>query len=153
MPKNTKRGGGSSSNGSETRWGPVVTTRSRRHRADTVEQASRSVSTNPIPGSAGTPPGVEVAALTLEQLMEAVGAHVRDEMQAMSSTPYQPPQIQPATPNQPPATPYPPPSTPHRPSTSHFNCPRVVVVRLGYWVARVCGSSGLPLPCFIVGYV
>ena len=111
MPKNMKRGGGSSSNGSETRRGLAVTTRSRRRRADAVEQVSRSVSTNPIPCSAGAPPGVEVAALTLEQLMEAVGAHVRDEMQAMSSTPYQPPQIQPATPYQPLSTPYQPPST------------------------------------------
>ena len=119
MPKNTKRGGGSSSNGSETRWGPAVTTRSRRRRAD-AEQASRLVSTNPIPGSAGVPPGVEVAALTLEQLMEAVGARVRDEMQAMSSTPYQPPQIQPATPYQPLATLYPPPSTPYLPPSTQY---------------------------------
>ena len=77
MPKNMKRGGGTSSNGSETRRGPAVTTRSRRRRANAVEQASQSVSTNPIPGSAGAPPGVQVAALTLEQLMEAVGARVQ----------------------------------------------------------------------------
>ena len=41
--------------------------------------------------------------------MEAVGARrVRDEIQTLSSTPYQPPHIQPATPYQPPATPYQP---------------------------------------------
>ena len=107
-------------NGSETRRGPAVTTRSRRRRADAMEQASRSVSTNPIPGSAGASPSVEVAALTLEQLMEAVGARVREEMQVMSSTPYQPPQIQPAIPYQPPATPYPPPSTPYLPPSTQY---------------------------------
>ena len=38
--------------------------------------------------------------------MEAVGARVRDEMQALSSTPYQPPQTHPATPYQSPSTQY-----------------------------------------------
>ena len=42
--------------------------------------------------------------------MEAGGARVRDEIQTLSSTPYQPPHIQPATPYQPLATPYQPPS-------------------------------------------
>ena len=104
-----KRGGGSSSDGRETRRVPAVTTRARRRRADAGEQTSQSVSTNPILGSAGAPPGVQVAALTLEHLMEAVGA--RDEMQALSFTPYQLPQTQPVTPYQPPLTPYQPPPT------------------------------------------
>ena len=131
-------------------------------RADAGEQASQSVSRKPIPGSAGTPPGVQVAALTLEQLMEVVGARVRDEMQALSSTPYQPPQIQPSTPYQPPATPYQPPLTPYQPPSTKYQSlqmhdllwvsrspfcpvslmtpllnywPIVVVVRFCYWVA------------------
>ena len=72
--------------------------------------SSQSASPNSIPGSAGTPPGVQVAALTLEQLMEAVGARVRNEIQTLSSTPYQTPHIQPATLYQPLETPYQPPS-------------------------------------------
>ena len=86
-----------------------MTTRARRPRADAGELPIGL--DEPNPGSAGAPPGVQVAALTLEQLMEAVGARVRDEMQSLSSTPYQPPQIQPVTPYQPLATQYQPPST------------------------------------------
>ena len=94
MPKYKKRGGGSSSNGSETRWGPAVilSTKARRRQADAGEQTSQSDTTNPIPGSSGTPPGVQVASLIMEQLMEVVRAHVRQEMQALSATPYHPPQ-------------------------------------------------------------
>ena len=72
MPKSKKRGGSTSFNGSENRRGPAITT--TRHRAGAGERADVA---NPIPGSSNGPPGVPVASLTLEQLMEAVGGHVR----------------------------------------------------------------------------
>ena len=70
-----------------------------------------SDSKNPNPGSSSCPSGIPVALLTLEQLMEMVGAHVKEEMlqlfathyqlpQTQTTTPYQPPQIQAATPYQ-----------------------------------------------------
>ena len=73
MQKSKRRGGSSSSNSSENRQYPAVTpgTRSTRHRTGACEQADAA---NPIPGSSSCPPGVPMASLTLEQLMEEVGA-------------------------------------------------------------------------------
>ena len=66
MPKSKKRGGSTFPNSSEDRRGPAVTpgTTTTRRRAGAGERADMA---NPIPG-------VPVASLTLEQLMEAVGA-------------------------------------------------------------------------------
>ena len=63
MPKLKKGGGSTSSNGSENRRPPVTPgTTTRRCRAGAGERAD----------SANQIPGVPVASLTLEQLMEAV---------------------------------------------------------------------------------
>ena len=73
MPKSKQRGGSNSSNGSENRRGPAVTpdTRSTRRRAGAGERVDME---NPIPGSSSGSTVVPVASLTLEQLMEVVGA-------------------------------------------------------------------------------
>ena len=89
LSASVKEGGGSSfSNGSETQRGPAITLGPRSRRS-TRSRADSSDAANSIPGSSSGPPGVSMASLTLEQLMDAVGAFVGEDMLVLCACPYQ----------------------------------------------------------------
>ena len=94
MPKS--RGNGSAGKRS-TRQRTVVLssgvgTRRLSRRAPATDQ--RSDALRPADCPPNRPPSSSVADLLLEQLMEAVGNRVRQEMRAQSATLYQPPHVQ-----------------------------------------------------------